>query len=210
MEPLDFTIENIQEEKNKEQSLFAELPEMQNPSETKSSKQHRLPNSLTLKQENFCREFINSGGNRTLAYRRTHNCQNSTDKTVKENASRLYSQHKIRSRIIELKKELGNKLDYTALENLRNLEFSQKITLGLDPDEEIPDFEIMRVFKNKRNGLEKIDLSAFLKAEELKAKLTGLYKDKIEFTGGTNLSFDVITPKEEKEVKSLLINWEKV
>jgi phage terminase small subunit len=60
---------------------------------------------LTIKQEKFAQEYINTG-NASEAYRRAYNASNMKDTTITEKASRLLSQDNISARVTQLKQEL--------------------------------------------------------------------------------------------------------
>lgn len=59
---------------------------------------------LTPKQEKFCRNYVEIG-NASEAYRLAYNCAKMKQSTVWECASKLLSNHKVATRIAELKEE---------------------------------------------------------------------------------------------------------
>lgn len=65
---------------------------------------------LTLKQENFCNYFLESG-NASEAYRRAYSCSRMQDKTVWRMACELMDNPKVSARIKELQNEQRKKSD---------------------------------------------------------------------------------------------------
>jgi phage terminase small subunit len=66
-----------------------------------------MDNNLTLKQENFCREYIKCG-NASEAYRKAYNCQNMKPESINRKAGELLDNVKITARVQELDKEKKN------------------------------------------------------------------------------------------------------
>ena len=58
--------------------------------------------SLTIKQENFCKEYV-LHGNASLAYRLSYDCSKMKDETIWQNACRLTANSKVAARIKELR-----------------------------------------------------------------------------------------------------------
>jgi hypothetical protein len=152
--------------------------------------------SLTPKEENFCYNYIITNGNRSEAYKLSFNCKNSNPNTIKEAASRLFKKEKIRKRIAELRDEINKEFKYTAYESFKNLEFAQKLALGLEADDDIDGDSILRIFKTKK--LPKADISNFISAEEKKAKITGILNPS---DGNTSISFKDIILNTEAEIE---------
>ncbi|MDR0572203.1 MAG: terminase small subunit [Rickettsiales bacterium] len=113
-----------------------------------------MTQKLTLKKEKFCQEYIKNGGNATQAYRDVYNCARMADKTVNENASRLLKDSKVIARLNDLKSNLQKKFEYAAEQSFKKLESVQQLALSEE-------------YKN---------LNAYLKAEDLIQKITGLQK----------------------------------
>ena len=63
---------------------------------------------LTIKQENFCNYYIESG-NTSDAYRRAYSCEKMKDKQVWEESCKLLSNPKVAQRVKELQEEQKNK-----------------------------------------------------------------------------------------------------
>jgi len=81
---------------------------------------------LTIKQENFCNYYIESG-NASDAYRRAYSCGKMKAETVNNKAFQLLNQDDITARVKELQKEQKNKSDITKeriLQELSGIAFS--------------------------------------------------------------------------------------
>ena len=82
--------------------------------------------SLTVKQENFCNYYIESG-NASDAYRRAYSCENMKNDTINNKAYELLNNGEIAVRIKELQEERKNKSDITKeriLQELSSIAFS--------------------------------------------------------------------------------------
>lgn len=82
--------------------------------------------SLTVKQENFCNYYIESG-NASNAYRRAYLCRKMKDEAVNVKAIELLNNGKITVRVKELQEERKNKSDITKeriLQELSSIAFS--------------------------------------------------------------------------------------
>lgn len=83
-------------------------------------------NKLTIKQENFCNYYLESG-NASEAYRRAYNCGRMKEKQIWEESSKLLSTPKVSQRVRELKEELKSISDITKerlIRELANMAFS--------------------------------------------------------------------------------------
>lgn len=74
--------------------------------------------NLTIKQENFCNYYVETG-NASEAYRRAYSCANMKDETVNRMAFDLVNSRKIAARIAELQAEQKAKSDITKEEIVR-------------------------------------------------------------------------------------------
>jgi hypothetical protein len=150
--------------------------------------------NLTPKEENCCRHYFLCHGNKSEAYRKSFNCKNSTDKTVRENACKLFKTERMQTRLKELKEEINREFKYTVYESFTNLEFAQKIILGLDDKEDdFDDDGILRIFTEKK--VPKPDVANFISAEEKKAKIMGLMNNA---DNNVSVSFkDIVIMSEE-------------
>ena len=122
---------------------------------------------LTPKQEKFCQNVV-SGMTYSEAYKKAYNPPNMSRDAIYVEANRNLKNPKISQRTEELKAEVEEKLIYTAKDSFLNLELAQSEAL------------------NQGN------IQAYLKAEELKGKLLGLYTEKrdIEVKGQQTIFVD--------------------
>lgn len=74
--------------------------------------------SLTVKQENFCNYYIESG-NASEAYRRAYSCRKMRDKQVWEESCKLLSNPKVAQRVKGLQEEQKKKSDITKEEIIK-------------------------------------------------------------------------------------------
>ncbi|MEI8204770.1 MAG: terminase small subunit [Bacteroidota bacterium] len=72
---------------------------------------------LTIKQENFCNFYIESG-NASDAYRRAYDCGRMKDVTINRTSFDLLNDHKITARVNELRATLQANSDITKESNL--------------------------------------------------------------------------------------------
>lgn len=82
--------------------------------------------SLTVKQENFCNYYIESG-NASDAYRRAYSCENMKNDTINNKAYELLNNGEVAARIKELQEERKTKSDITKeriLQELSSIAFS--------------------------------------------------------------------------------------
>lgn len=77
-------------------------------------------NKLTIKQENFCNFYVESG-NASDAYRRAYSCDKMKDEAVAVEASKLKDSPNVALRIDELKSALQSKSDITKERILKEL-----------------------------------------------------------------------------------------
>jgi phage terminase small subunit len=75
---------------------------------------------LTVKQENFCNYYIETG-NASKAYRRAYSCSNMKDETVNRKAVELLKNGKITARVKQLQKALQKRSDITKDEAVKEL-----------------------------------------------------------------------------------------
>lgn len=78
--------------------------------------------SLTIKQEIFVQKLI-EGYSQREAYKFAYACSKMSDKSIDEEASRLFKNPKISSRYEELKNELKQKMFYTVEKANEDLEW---------------------------------------------------------------------------------------
>lgn len=101
--------------------------------------------NLTIKQENFCNYYIESG-NASEAYRRAFSCDKMKSESVNRLAFELLNNIKIASRVKELKEELKKKSDITKEEAVKELANIVRVN-PLDYIEILPD-EQMEIKEN--------------------------------------------------------------
>ena len=132
---------------------------------------------LTLKQENFCLAYIETG-NATEAYESAYKPKSMTKKTMNEKGSRMLAMGKIRARIQELTEPVREKALLTLESHLERL---NHLSLKAEASEQY---------------------GAAIKAEESRGKVMGLYVAKIDHTS----SDGTMSPKQisEEELKAEL------
>lgn len=106
---------------------------------------------LTIKQENFCNKYIETG-NASEAYRFAFSCAKMKDKTVWEIASRLLNKVKVSARIKELQDELKQKSDISKDRILDELTaiLDSKITDYVNFDGNIITFKAFNILTEKK------------------------------------------------------------
>ena len=107
---------------------------------------------LTPKQEVFVQKII-EGCSQADAYRAAYSCKNMTDKSIWETASKLAADHKVRSRLEELREQITAKTIMTAQKRLEWL--TEQISSN------------------------DVDINAKLKAIDIMNKMQGEYIQKI-------------------------------
>lgn len=126
---------------------------------------------LTPKQEKFVRNLI-QGMSQREAYKNSYDAENMTDKTIDEEACRLFKDSKISARYKELQDRLENATIMTAKERL---EYLTEVIMGLQGENivEVVDGEVLErtVPTSMKNKLSAIDLMN---------KMQGEYVQKIE------------------------------
>lgn len=115
--------------------------------------------SLTLKQENFCLAYIETG-NATEAYRRAYDASKMKDAVINVKASELLANGKITVRLEELRKPIIERHNITVDDLLAELEQARKAALDATTPQ----------------------ASAATAATMGKAKLLGYLTDKVEAT----------------------------
>lgn len=117
---------------------------------------------LTPKQEKFC-ELIAKGETQNKAYKQVYGCKGSNNNTIYNNAYKLINQDNIRERIAELKTIAEQDIKYTKEQSFKKLCDIQE-----------------QAYKEN-------NISAVIRAEELKGKLFDLYNTKADI----NLKADI-------------------
>lgn len=78
-------------------------------------------NKLTHRQELAIQEYFTNGGNKTQAYKSAYSTSRMTEKTINENASRLFKNSKVLARIEELQKEIEKRNEINQDDILKEL-----------------------------------------------------------------------------------------
>ena len=133
---------------------------------------------LTAKQEKFVRNLI-QGMSQREAYKNSYNAENMTDKSIDEEACRLFNDTKIASRYQELIEKAANAAIMTAQERLEYLTGIVYETEGEKISTVIDGEEVVREVP--------ADLNAKMKAIDLMNKMTGEYITKVEGTVSVKL-----------------------
>ena len=126
---------------------------------------------LTAKQEKFVRNLI-QGMSQREAYKNSYDAENMTDKTIDENACRLFNDSKIQTRYRELQRQLDKVTIMTAQQRL---EYLTEVILGIQGENVIEVVEGEEVVKTVPTSM-KNKLSAI----DLMNKMQGEYVQKIE------------------------------
>lgn len=126
---------------------------------------------LTAKQEKFVRNLI-QGMSQREAYKNSYDAENMTDKSIDEEACRLFNDSKISSRYKELQDKLENAVIMTAQQRLEYL-------TGIIRDTERE--HRVEVCEGELHEYdEPADLNTKLKAIDIMNKMQGEYVTKIE------------------------------
>lgn len=95
---------------------------------------------LTIKQENFCNYYIESG-NASEAYRRAFSCGKMKTETINNKAYQLLNKGEITARVEQLQSELQRRSDITKEEAIKELANIVRVNpldyIEISPDEQI-------------------------------------------------------------------------
>lgn len=86
---------------------------------------------LTIKQEKFCKKYIETG-NATESYRQSYNAENMKENTINKRAHELLSDGKIKGRLQELEQKLQEKLEFTIADALKEYEEARVLAMATD------------------------------------------------------------------------------
>lgn len=117
-----------------------------------------MAQKLTAKQEAFIRAYLKCG-NASEAYRQNYNAKGMTSDAVNVEASRLLRHPLISPRLAEIQSKANERAGITLAEHLTRLGHLSQVAEGLE------------------------QISASVKAEELRAKASGLYVERVEHSG---------------------------
>lgn len=87
--------------------------------------------TLTIKQERFCKAYIETG-NASEAYRRSYDAENMKTETVNRTAKELLDNRKIAARLDELKAKHSERHKVTVDSLLRELEEARELAKGVN------------------------------------------------------------------------------
>lgn len=146
-------------------------------------------NKLTEKQEAFIREYIIDLNATQAAIRAGY-----SEKTATEQGSRLLTNVKVRARIEELQNERAEKLKLNAEWVLNRLKEISDRCMTAEPVMTF-DYESKSMIET---GEYQFDSTGANKATELIGKHLGMFKDKVEITGGTVIRVTVSDDDERK------------
>lgn len=139
--------------------------------------------NLTPKQEKFVQNLI-KGMSQREAYRDAYPNDTSTDKTVDENACKLFADTKISTRYHELQNKLENDTIMSVLERLKYLE---SIVKGEEKEKDkvvTPTGKVVDVEKET-------SVKTKMDAVNLINKMTGVYVQKIEADVNNDVHIDI-------------------
>ncbi len=137
---------------------------------------------LTAKQEKFVRNLI-KGMSQREAYKNSYDAENMTDKTIDEEACRLFNDSKISARYRELQDRLDKATIMTAQERL---EYLTGIILDIERE------KISVVVEGEVVETEQpADLNVKLKAIDIMNKMQGEYVQKIEADVNSEVTINI-------------------
>ena len=110
---------------------------------------------LTPKQEKFAQKYVELS-NASEAYRQSYNPDNSTDKTIWENASRTLADSKVSARVMELQKDLAERNEVTVDSLVAELEEARALAHKLEQTNTMVSASLG---KGKLLGFDKIDVN---------------------------------------------------
>ena len=126
---------------------------------------------LTAKQEKFVRNLI-KGMSQREAYKNSYDAENMADKTIDEEASRLFNRPDITARYNTLIERAASASVMTAQERL---EYLSRIVYGTEME------QIVGIVEGVEVGYERVaDLNTRMKAIDIMNKMQGEYVTKVE------------------------------
>lgn len=137
---------------------------------------------LTAKQEKFVRNLI-KGMSQREAYKNSYDAENMTDKTIDEEACRLFKDSKISARYKELQEKLDKATIMTAQERL---EYLTGIILDLERE------KLIVLADGEEKEIERpAELAVKLKAIDIMNKMSGEYVQKIEADVNSDITISI-------------------
>jgi phage terminase small subunit len=119
---------------------------------------------LTAKQEAFIRAYLKCG-NASEAYRKSYDASNMKPESIHSKASELLAHGEIKSRIESAQSKACERAGISLSDHLVRLAHLSRVAEGLD------------------------QISASVKAEELRGKASGIYTEKVEHSGAVGVRF---------------------
>lgn len=113
---------------------------------------------LTIKQENFCQEYIKNGGVAADAYRKAYNAEGSSNDTLAKRGYELIHNSQITGRINEIKSQISER---------NNISNDELVQMALD------------IYK-KASSIDVPQFSAAMRSLDFVAKLLGRYTLKVD------------------------------
>lgn len=123
-----------------------------------------MAHKLTAKQEAFIRAYLKCG-NASEAYRQAYDAENMKPESIHSKASELLAHGEISSRVATLQAKANERAGITLADHLTRLGHLSQVAEGLE------------------------QISASVKAEELRAKASGLYIERVEHSGDSPIRF---------------------
>ena len=130
-------------------------------------------NDLTVKQENFCLGYVETG-NASESYRRAYNAENMKPETVNRRAFDLMENSKIKARIEELQAEHRKAHNITVNDLLAELEDARKVA---EEKEQASAMIQATMGKAKLLGFDKQTLSLESEGKELPREIKITFTD---------------------------------
>ena len=132
---------------------------------------------LTIKQENFCKYYVEIGGNASEAYRMAYDASNMLPQTIWSAASRLLADHKVNARIEEIKAEL---MEESKVERRKVEKVLMDIVLADPIDLHMTDPKTGKTRLSTRSQLTKRARMALKKIQNKRGEVTYEYHGKTE------------------------------
>lgn len=150
-----------------------------------------MKRSLTLKQENACLAFVETG-NKNEAYRRAFNTEKMKSTTINKRANEFFDRGDIKGRVEELRKPIIERHKITVDDLIAELDENRKIALSAETPQ----------------------ASAANQSTMAKAKLLGYHKQILEISGRNGSAIQSITaitvdPVEASKLYSNIMRDEK-
>ncbi len=137
-----------------------------------------MAHKLTAKQEAFIRAYLKCG-NASEAYRQAYDCKDMKPQTVTRSAHELMQHPNISARVAAYQAKANERAGITLADHLTRLGHLSQVAEGLE------------------------QISASVKAEELRAKASGIYTERVEHSGSLEpviVTFSISGPRCRRQV----------